>query len=541
MSMRSPVKPNLPTNVAIRGVTGASGAKWVNINKDHSSAWSRYSEFATDEKATRNRLAEQGVVLVGATWRQALDGVTRLENFPPEAVAERPGWVEASFVLPDGTVFSPDGVTPPQITFDLDASRWALSGSMEGWTKRVAQPLAGQSLPMFLLMAVFAAPILELTGRSENFGFEVVGRPGCGKSTSQLLMASALGGIRNTSAGKYWIAFDATLDGLESAMAEHSNLPMIINEANLFYAHLTEKARATQLKALVFKLGQGHSKRRYGAEKPQTHRFVYVTSSNVSLSMMISGENGAVADAAFDRLMTLEVPSDRPTGVFDFVPKDYANAEAFANQVEKAAHRHHGHAIRQFLGELVKERARGEKRLLRQISKHMKTFRTKAAALEGVSSTGRVADAFALVYAAGKLAQRFGALPGSWHCGSAALACYRQMLARSEHRPNFDLLLDAILQKPGVVDLDCSNLEPLDDKAFAAIPAFLKTSRNGRREVLFHPPMLEEAIPGWKALINAGGVRALHTHDGDRQTKKRQVRSGTTDRMICIVLPDGES
>lgn len=410
---------------------------------------------------------------------------------------------------------------------------------MEGWIKHVARPLTNQSLPMFLLMTAFAAPILEFTGRSENFGFEVVGRPGCGKSTSQLLMSSALGGIRNTSAGKYWIAFDTTLDGLESSMSEHSGLPMIINEANLFYAQLSERARAEQLRALVFKLGQGHSKRRYGLEKPQTHRFVYVTSSNVPLAMMISGENGAVADAAFDRLMTLEVPKDRSTGAFDFVPEGYANAEAFANRQEKAAHRHHGHAIRQFLAELVNERARGEKRLLRQITKHMKAFRTKAASLEGVS-TGRVAEAFALVYAAGKLAQRFGALPNDWHCGRAALTCYRQMLEMSERQPNFDLLLDAVLRKPGVLDLDCSSLKRFDDMAFAAIPAFLKTNQNGRREALFHPPTLEEAIPGWKALINADGVRAVHTHDGDRLTKKRHVRSGTTDRMVCIVLPDDE-
>lgn len=535
--MRNSSKHHLPANVTIRGVTAASGTRWINILKGHSSAWSRYSDFATDERATRSRFAEQGVVLVAASWRQVIEQVSRLEDFPTEEVAERPGWVGASFVLPDGTVFSPDGVAPPQITFNLDASRWDQRGSMKGWIKHVARPLTGQSLPMFLLMTAFAAPILEFTGRSENFGFEIVGRPGCGKSTSQLLMASVLGGTRNTDSGKYWIAFDTTLDGLESAMSEHSGLPMIINEANLFYAHLAQRARATQLKALVFKLGQGHDKRRFGAERPQTHRFVYVTSSNVSLAMMIAGENVAVADAAFDRLMTLEVPSDRFTGVFDFVPKGYADAEAFANRQETAANKHHGHAIRRFLAGLVDDRALGERGLFRQIAKDMEMFRTKAASLEGVSSTGRVAEAFALVYAAGKLAQRYGALPDNWHCGWAALACYRQMLEMSEHRPNFDLLLGAVLRKPGVVDLDCSSLERFDDTAFAAIPAFLKTNQNGRREALFHPPTLEEAIPGWKALINADGVRAVHTHDGDRLTKKRHVRSGTTDRMVCIVLP----
>lgn len=490
--MRSPLKPNLPANVTIRGVTAASGTRWVNIIKGQTSAWSGYIGFATNERTTKSHLAEQGVVLMAATWRQVLEEVSRLEDFPAEAVAERPGWVGASFVLPDGTVFSPDDATPPQITFGPDASRWGRSGSMEGWIKHVARPLTDQSLPMFLLMTAFSAPILEFTGRSENFGFEVVGRPGCGKSTSQLLMSSVLGGVRNTSAGKYWIAFDTTLDGLESSMSEHSGLPMVINEANLFYAQLSERARAEQLRALVFKLGQGHIKRRFALEKPQTHRFVYVTSSNVPLAMMISGEDGTVADAAFDRLMTLEVPKDRSTGVFDFIPEGYAGAEAFANRQEKAAHRHHGHAMRLFLTELVNERARGEKRLLRKIAKHMKAFRTKAASLEGVS-TGRVAEAFALVYAAGKLAQRYGALPDDWNCGRAAHACYRQMLEMPKRRPSFDLLLDAVLRKPGIVDLDCSSPERLDNKAFAAVPAFLKTSRNGRREVLFHPSTLEES------------------------------------------------
>lgn len=517
-----------------------SNTRWVHVLKGDRSAWAPHTGFAVDERGTKALLAQQGLVLPGTSWKAVLEEVSALTEFPPRLLLERPGWTEHSFALPDGTVFSPDCAPKPTVTFEPDMSKCHSAGSLRGWLKNVAEPLEGQPLPMFLLMLAFAAPLLTLTGRSENFGFEIVGRKGCGKSTVQRLMASVLGGVANDEEGKYWIAFDSTLDGLEMEMEQHHGLPMIIDEANLFYAHEQGRSRGTKLKAVAFRLAQGHDKRRFLSRKPRSHRFVYVTSSNESLANMMSGEASGVSGAATDRLMTLNIGEQRQYGVFDTVPERYCGAEAYAKSLDQAARENHGYAIRAFLTQLVTDRAEDEKALRHLISEDMERFRERARVGHDDGSVGRVADAFALAYAAGQMAKRYRVLPRSFRCGPAALNCYEQLFSGPKPPPSFDALMAKVLQQPSVRNLDAVGLQSMSKRQVATIPVFLKTNRKGQREALFSPPTLEALIPGWIDLVSAPGTRCVHDHDARRLTKKREIRRGYEDRVVCIVLPPSE-
>ena len=75
--------------------------------------------------------------------------------------------------------------------------------------------------------------LVWLTSRVGSFGFELVGEKGIGKSTLQYLMSSVLGGAIQGADGNYWVTLDTTVNALEDTMAEHSDLPIIFDEAGL--------------------------------------------------------------------------------------------------------------------------------------------------------------------------------------------------------------------------------------------------------------------------------------------------------------------
>lgn len=327
---------------------------------------------------------------------------------------ERVGWNGQHFALPDGTVFSPSGAQQPDIVFQRIPRRCSPRGTFKGWKRKVARRLAGQALAEFVLCLAFAAPLLALTNRVGNFGFELVGGKGTGKSSLQQLMSSVLGALQGED-GHYWVSFDATPNALEQSMAGFSDLPLILEEANLFVAGETARTRGNNFKALAFRLGGGSEKARFDQGQPKEFRLIFLTSSNERLAKLMN-INSEAARAAEDRLITLPIEG-RPHGVLDFVPSGTANASQFIADLVAAADAHHGHAIRRFLSHLVQERADDERRLRAEIVRRMASFREKAGVDPNAGSAVRVADAFGLVFAAGALAKRYGALPRAFRTG----------------------------------------------------------------------------------------------------------------------------
>jgi hypothetical protein len=94
-----------------------------------------------------------------------------------------------------------------------------------------------------------------------------------------------------------------------------------MDEQALFAGGATHKARANALKELVFKLASGSSKARFPTGHQTEHRLVYVMSSKKSLRATLGQGDAAVAGAAADRLITLQIKDERrPFGVFDDMP-----------------------------------------------------------------------------------------------------------------------------------------------------------------------------------------------------------------------------
>lgn len=135
-------------------------------------------------------------------------------------------------------------------------------------------------------------PIIVAPGRAG------AGPKGVGKSTLQRLAAAVVGGGVEQPGRNYWISANTTSNGLEAAFPEHDDLPMILEELNLFAAGETERNRATKIDELVFRLSDGSTKARFGSNAQRSYRFVYIASTNEPLAHVLLGYRRQVSEAA---------------------------------------------------------------------------------------------------------------------------------------------------------------------------------------------------------------------------------------------------
>jgi hypothetical protein len=489
----------------------------------------------------QRRLADCGMVIIGGEWAPVRDAVPKLRRFPPRPLVECPGWSGEHFALADGRVFSPTGSDGPIVLFATDKLKCLKAGSPTGWKGGICRPLAGQQLCVFMMCAVFAAPLLNFTDRSDNFGFEIVGEPGVGKSTLQQLMATVAGGASPSSPGHYWVDCQTTANALEPTMMAHSDQPLIMEEAALYAAGESNASRGSNMNELAFKLARGSSKARLGGGQQTEHRLVYILSSNRSLAEVLAGRHRAEATAASDRLITLRLSEDRQFGIFDYIPAEYPSASAFAEALKATAAEHYGHAFPRFIRLLVARRSRDEGQLRRWIRSRLEEFRRAVAADLDDGSALRVVDSFGLCYVAGRLAQRFKILPVSFDCLRAAVTCYN--LHREEARPLLQLprRLSWLAQLDGVVDLD-SGRPRLTDSQLHAVTAFLRTTRQGRREILFTQTSRDRFFPDFEALKRDPENTQWFKSEKGRDTARRFIREGgKKDPVYRFYLPPGPS
>lgn len=527
----------MPDAITVAGFTAPGGVSWVRVTRGDRVACLPLHEFHGSAKGAFNHLAQKGFIVIGvAATRLLLNQVAAIDDFPLTQCVEQIGWNGDHFALPDGTVFSPEGVTAGDVLFAPMPRRCAKRGTLRGWKRDVASPLAGQAIPVFALCFAYTGSILSLTKRAGNFGMELVGGKGIGKSTVQQLAASAIGGVCQGEDGHYWQTLDTTLNALEISMADHSDLPMILEEANLFLAGSSPRVRADNFTAIAFRLANGTEKARYGGAQPREFRFVYLTSSNDSLQTLI-GTNSPSAAAARDRMMTIPIASSRPHGVFDSIPQKFASGGAFAAALISAADQHHGSSIRQFLAQLVKARARDEAALRRDIEGWVAEFQAKAKVDRNDGSASRVAEAFGLVYAAGKLAVGYQALPRKLGCGRAILACYRLHLNSGGAQQPFVDQLAAVMARDDIIDLGNRKLSSLPSNEYAEALGFVST-RMGHRELWIHPSKIESLLPNWSTLKRQPDVLAMLKREGRHLGVKRPAAAGGAPvRVHCFALP----
>jgi hypothetical protein len=524
------------STIECKGATAPSGVPYVCVSACAKQAWVPLADFKTN--AADETLARCNIILLGDDRKSLYRQVERLRDFPSRRLIEQPGWGTDYFALPSGATFSPSdrsGETPI-VLFEKVPGKCRKKGTHEDWLEHVAVPLASQALASFALMIMFAAPLLRIIKRNGNFGFELAGPKAVGKSTLQYIATSVVGPSMDGRGKNYWISGNATVAGLEGVIPEHADLPIVIEEMNLFAAGAVSKPRAAQFDALVWSLADGSVKARHKDHGQQRCRFVYLTSTNEPLAALLEGQRKEVSSAAADRLLTLPVGLDRPNGVFDSIPPEYEDAGEFATALTAAVGRYYGTALPLFLQGLVQARHESQSRLRKQIEKLMAKFRQKVGVDPSKRYSRRVVDAFGLVYAAGVLAKRYGALPATFNCLRAARRAYELNRSITENLSNADRVMK-LARRGDVIKLRSGRLRKLTDAEVERAAGFV--SRKGKhRELLLTQAALRRVFADPKAGLKDPEVKAMLNSDAGRKTVKRQIRANRRpERVYCFRLP----
>jgi hypothetical protein len=524
------------STIECKGTTAPSGVPYVCVSACAKRAFVPLSDFKTN--AADEKLAKRNIILLGDDYKSLYRQIERLRDFPPRRLIEQPGWGADYFALPSGATFSPANRSGerPIVLFEKVPGKCRSKGTHYEWLEHVAAPLTGQTLPTFALMAMFAAPLLRIIKRNGNFGFELAGRKAIGKSTLQYIASSVAGPAIDGRGRNYWISGNATVAGLEGVIPEHADLPMVIEEMNLFAAGAVSKPRAAQFDALVWSLADGSVKARHKDHGQSRYRFVYLTSTNEPLAVVLEGQRKEVSSAAADRLLTLPVGLDRPHGVFDCIPPEYEDAGELATALTAKVGRYYGTAFPRYLQGLVQDRHDSHSALKKRIEKLMAKFRRKVGVDPIKGASRRVADAFGLVYAAGVLAQRYGALPDAFSCLRAARCAYELNRSITENLSNADRLMK-LARRGDVIKLRSGRLRKLTDAEVERAAGFV--SRRGKhRELLLPQAALRRVFIDPKACLKDPEVKAMLNSDAGRKTVKRQLRANRRpERVYCFRLP----
>lgn len=533
-------------NVRCSGATAPDGTPWVLVEPTYAegapSVWTQLADWLDDAAAARQRLRDGNLYLFGDYLKGCMDEARKVRSFPPLPLIDRPGWTPPHYALPSGAAFSPAGTEPAIVIFGGDPQRFGTKGGKE-WLTRVGHLAKGQSIITFTLMIGFMGPLLRLSRLTFNPGFELTGLARVGKSSAQLLVASLVGAAVAQDGQNAWLPANTTTNAIEERLADHNDFILIIEEMSLFYADAGDKTRGIKLRDLVFKLASGTAKSRYQSTEQKPARFVYLTSSNETLSGLIGSTGSRTSAAAGARLLTIPIDAGRPYGVFDELPEGFETSEAAVRAITDLVEDHYGKPIHHFICELVNERAADEAKLKRRIARYMDEFREAVGVDENVGPEASIADVFGLAYAAGRLAKRYGALPKSLKCLSSAVKVYRMNRELGGAPPSYVERLRRLALRKGVIHVDPKELQDISNSDLGAAPALVRFDRQGRKEILLTEAHLDRAFPFKRDFFDDPGVQAILQRDSDqRRTVKRTVRtSKRQERFYVFTLSASEN
>jgi len=520
-----------------KGYADQHGRRWYEVRRGRQKVLLHERDLI-DRAGMFRLLADQGLSI----WKKAekeelLEKLEELEQFAARLIFDRPGWAGGQFASASGRVYAPKGTRKGLVAFATSAHKCAAKGTHAEWLTQVAEPLCGHPIPSFFLMAALAAPMLELSGLSANPGFELAGEGGKGKTTTMRLMASTSGPAMLGHQG-YITTFSMTPVALEKSMQMHSDMPFLIDEANLYNQGGTAASNRRMMQDFSFAMAQGTTKGRCNEPDQKRYWFVCVITANAPFHEVLAQTHRDVADAATDRLNTIMVPPG-DAGVFGPLAAGYDNYRQFTQALEAGMADQYGTAMPKFLGELVTERHKDEAAFKAKIRRYIDKFKIAVGINDSNGSDVRVAEAYGLVYAAGVFARHCGVLPSGFDCMAAAQHCYANFRATVPLRQSLADRLRAVAARPETITIDRRNLPTLTDAEVRGAGAFLRKIK-GKQCLLLTAEFGRTMFPDWNALkgtLDFGNL-SMGSGDGGRGRQTRIRANKKMEWFYCFAMPD---
>lgn len=514
----------------VSGLVSQSGDKYVRISDGPTEVIASLDQLTTSPQEIKRLLTRHNLIVLGNKTIDSLcEQIEAICDWKPQTIACGVGWVtKGVFALHDGSLHGPAEEHGPIITtMEPDREKGASRGRLYKWKKRVALPLSGQAIPSFAVCFAFTPPLIALID-TMNILFELVSPAARGKTTVQQLASSVWGNPSRNSGQPYWVTMRTTINGLEQTMREHADLPIIMDEANLFANETSPKERAKAFQAIAFILASGMEKERFDRPANRTaFRVGFLSSTNEPLSKLL-GQGDDVARAAMERLLTIPIGHERRHGIFDFIPDEHQDAASYIGRLMKAADRNYGLAGPKFVAALASARAEDEAALKKQIGKHITRFRKQLGIDSNNGSQMRISQAFGLVYAAGKLAREYGCLPDDFKVGPAVEATYRLHLAHISELLPFAERLAVLRDNPETVRW--SKRKP---KAVASAK-IIHHRKKGELWIRGRRKDILKIFPDWNAIRRTEEVKAHLIRENDRDHTKRFAGPGLEEVRLYV-------
>lgn len=511
----------------VAGVTTLDGNRYVKFAGNGQWLYVSTLDLLTDRPKVRRLLGQASFILPSnqelALYLAAAEEIT---SYPARALLERPGWTAGYYAERTGYVHSPPGAMRGKSLFPTPPSlRQPVGGTLEQWRERVGQLLTGQDIPIVVILAALASPLVRFF-EEENFGLELHGPGGKGKTLCQRIMQAVAGPLSPLQ------SFNATQAGLERLFASHMDMPLPINEGSLIKA-IDRAAFAN----FAFNMSNGSPRTTAHSGEPAVCRFVYLTSSNESLHHKVGQADAHTEDAALQRLIPIRV-SDEARGVFNFVPPNFASSRRYAKAIEVAIKEQFGTPYRELLRQLVLVRHNDAAKFDGRVRARINAFTDAVGASTADDGEGRITASLGLLYAVGCFAKDKGILPREWDCLAACVAVYRNFQSQRPGMTPLAARLATIIARPDTLDIRRGPQPKLSDKAFERHGAFISSGIKGRTELLMTRAFWREHFPDGRRIVTTDAFRLLNCGKGPRGEGQRRIRAGRgREWFVCFKLP----
>lgn len=363
----------------------------------------------------------------------------------------RPGFVGNYYLDKSGKVFGqkngqygpllhPNGSFPSNSFITNNDQQ----GSLIEWQQNVA--LYAYCSPLFMLSIClpFAGIICSLTS-IENGGFHIYGRSSLGKSIMTYVAASVIG---HYSDNEKW---NVTETGMDELSERNNNSLLVLDDAQTIADTATQRASRLQKAIYVFANGQGKIKSKRYQERTTAWKAFLLSNGEKSLQQYAL--EGGSEKLGGEKVRVIDIPAEinQQYGILESLPKEFKSTSEFIQHLEANCKRFYGTAKYQFLEKLIQDLNQDKSKIEQFITKRISYFKEKLGINLNNGIKVRIADKFALMYAAGCLAIKYEVLPfDKKDIFIGIFKCYQYSLNSSKLDNSYENILNVLKQEKSV-------------------------------------------------------------------------------------------
>lgn len=407
------------------------------------------AELACDSRKLKNDLIDHGYVFNNSSdntpnyWKKESEKLnSRIDS--DILLSYKPGFVGLTYIDISGKVFGQlkgqlGPLLHPSVSFPSINNNQ--QGSLKEWQQHVAKYAHNSPLLMLSICLPFTGIICSLTS-IENGGFHIYGRSSLGKSIMTYVAASVIGHYSNNE------KWNVTETGMEELSERNNDSLLILDDAQTIADTAKQRASRLQKAIYVFANGKGKVKAKRYQERTAEWRAFLLSNGEKSLTQYAIEGGSEKLNGEKVRVIDIPAEIDPKYGIFDSLPDRFETSYKLIKYLELNCKSYYGSAKYHFLNSLIEELNKDKANVVDFIAKRITYFKKNIKVDLNNGIEVRIADKFALVYAAGCLATKYKVLPFQRKdILNGITKCYRYSQCIPEHEQRYQDVLNNLKQQ----------------------------------------------------------------------------------------------